>query len=101
RLFALDVVDEMRLRPHTVVRDCGVHGRELNRRHRNALADRHVADRRAGPVRRQQARTLAWEVDAGLLTEAELVDPLLQPSLTEEVLRDRHGADVRRALENL
>ena len=44
---------------------------------------------------------LAREVDARLLAEAELLDPLLQARLAEQRARDRHRADVRRALEDL
>ena len=51
RALALDVVDEVRLDPEAVVRDRGVHRRELDGGDRDALADRHVADRRARPVR--------------------------------------------------
>ena len=51
-----DVVDEVRLHPDAAVRDRRVRGRHLDRRDRDALADRDVADRRARPAARAAAR---------------------------------------------
>ena len=75
--------------------------RHLDRRHRDAVADRDGADRRARPlaVREGEAGRLAGEVDAGLLAEAEAVDPVREPALAEP-LRDRDRPDVRRALDD-
>src|SRR5205085_11750282 len=98
RLLAEDVVDEVRLDPLPTVGDRRIRGRELDGRDRDTLADRDVADRRPGPVRRQQASALAREVDPGPPAEAEAGHPLLQPRLAEEPLRDRDRAHVRRAL---
>ena len=101
RLLALHVVDEMRLHPHAAIRDRCVHRRELHRGHRDALTDRHVADRRARPVRGEDPRALAREVDPCLPAEAELLDPPLQARLAEERARDGDRADVGRALQDL
>ena len=61
-----DVVDEVRPRPDAAVRDRRVRGRHLHGRDGDSLADRHVADRRAGPLVRREddSRALAGEVDA-------------------------------------
>ena len=50
-----DVVDEVRLDPDAAVRERAVRGRHLDRRHRDPLADRDVADRRARPAARPAA----------------------------------------------
>ena len=65
-----------------VVGDRAVGGRHLHRGHGDALPDRDVADRRARPLvgRKDDARRLAREVDAGLAAEPEALDPLASPS---------------------
>src|SRR6476469_3731748 len=70
------VVDEMRRHPHATVRHGRIRGRELDRRDRDALADRNRADRRAVPLaaRQHDARALAGEVDARPAAEAEAGD---------------------------
>ena len=100
RRVAADTIDQVRRAHDAAVRDRGIGGRHLNRSHADALADRHVADRRARPVARQQAARLAGRVDAGLLAEAEAVDPRLDATAAEH-LRQRDRAHVRRLGEDL
>ena len=92
------------MRPHerSAVRDRRVRARHLDRRHRDAVADRHGADRGSRPLieRKREARRLAREVDSGALPEAEAVDPRCEAPLAE-ALRDRDRADVRGVLDDL
>ena len=62
-----DVVDEVRLDPDAAVRERAVHRGHLDRRDRDPLADRDVADRRARPLvgREHDPGALAGEVDPG------------------------------------
>src|SRR3712207_7234481 len=53
-LFRSDVADDMRTDPHAVVGNRRIRGRELERRDRDPLPDRHVADRRPRPLVRRQ-----------------------------------------------
>src|SRR5438270_774641 len=97
-----DLLDEVRLDPHAAVRDRAVGGGDLDRRDGDALADRHVPDRRARPlvgVRRNDAAALAGEVEAGRLAEAEPVDPVHELGRAE-LLGDRDRADVRRVRQD-
>jgi hypothetical protein len=74
----------------------------LHGRYRDAVTDRHGADRRARPLveRKREPRRLARKVDPGRLPEPEAVDPQGEPALAE-ALRDRDRPDVRRVLDDL
>ena len=76
--------------------------RHLERRDRDALADRDVADRRARPLLDGSTipRVSPGNSMPGLLAEAEAVDPAREPRPAEH-LRDRDRADVRRLREDL
>ena len=90
-----DAAHEVRLHPDAVVPDRGVDGSHLEWGYRDPLSDRDVADGRARPLleREHEPGTLAGEVDAGRLAEAELVDPAGE-ALLSELLRERDCADV-------
>ena len=95
-------VHDVRTHHHAVVGDRGVGRRHLDRRDRLALADRQVAERRAGVLVRVQhdARRLAREVHARRLPEAERPHPLVEADRTE-ALADLHGTHVRGLSEDL
>ncbi len=90
------------LHPDAVVRDRRVRRGELDRRDRDALSDRDVADRRARPVRRQESRALAGEVDARSSRRSRTAPSTASaPTRRDTSPAIVVGADVRRALEDL
>ena len=92
----------MRCDADAAVADRRVRGHHLQRRDRDALPDRHGADRRAGPVleRQHEAGAFTRIVDPRRLAEPEPVDPRGELGRAE-LLRHRDRADVRRLGEDL
>ena len=88
-----DTLDDVGLQQHAVIGD-GRHGRdELQRRHRDALADGHRRDVRVAHVVRveEQAALLARQLDARRRAEAE------ELRVVRELLRAEPQADLRKA----
>ncbi len=102
RGHAADGLDDVRRAQHAAVGDRRVGGAHLDRRDRDALADRQVAHRGARVLRQRQhdAALLAGEVDAGRLAEAELAHPVVE-ALGLQLLADLDRADVAGDLEDV
>ncbi len=102
RAAVADVIHQVGPHPDAAVGDRRVRRGHLDRGDRDSLADRDVADRRAGPVllRRDDPLALAGEVDPGRTSEAEARDPLGKAVLAE-LLGQRDRAHVGRVREDL
>ena len=91
----------MRLNPDAPVRDHSVRRRHLNRRHGDALPDRHVADRRARPlVRRQHEARRSRRGRRCRSSSRSRSGASSVEARRAELLRERDGADVRRLRED-
>ena len=92
----------MHRRQHAAVRDRGVGARHLEHGDADLLAERHRRQRERAPAGlvREDARGLAFELDARLLAESEGPDRLVERSAAERH-RDVRDPDVRGVREDV